>query len=151
MELPRLLDLGHESVPHRSARGQDRGGASPWGGARRRRSARSPRESQTWAVVDFLAIQVAGPLVVRFPDLGAVLDRWATDSDFWVRRAAMLALLLPLRRGARDFERFSRYADGMLEEKEFFIRKAIGWGLREAAKKGPQLVGAWVAPRIPRA
>ena len=109
------------------------------------------RESQTWAFVDFLAIQVAGPLVVRFPDLGAVLDRWATDSDFWVRRAAMLALLLPLRRGAGDFERFSRYADGMLEEKEFFIRKAIGWVLRETAKKRPQLVDAWLAPRIRRA
>lgn len=109
------------------------------------------RDSQTWAFVDFLAIQVGGPLVVRFPDLGVVLDRWAADSDFWVRRAAMLALLLPLRHGAGYFERFSRYADGMLEEKEFFIRKAIGWVLRETAKKRPQLVDAWLAPRIHRA
>lgn len=109
------------------------------------------RDSQTWAFVDFLAIQVAGPLVVRFPDLGTVLDRWAADSDFWVRRAAMLALLLPLRRGAGDFGRFSRYADGMLEEREFFIRKAIGWVLREVAKKRPKLVDAWLAPRIRRA
>jgi len=109
------------------------------------------RESQNWAFVDFLSIQVAGPLVVRFPDLGAVLDRWAADSDFWVRRAAMLALLLPLRRGAGDFERFARYADGMLEEKEFFIRKAIGWVLRETGKKRPQLVDGWLAPRIGRA
>jgi 3-methyladenine DNA glycosylase AlkD len=109
------------------------------------------RDSHTWAFVDFLAIQIAGPLVVRFPELGTVLDRWAADPDFWVRRAAMLALLLPLRRGAGDFRRFSRYADGMLEEKEFFVRKAIGWVLREVAKKRPDLVDAWLAPRTQRA
>jgi 3-methyladenine DNA glycosylase AlkD len=109
------------------------------------------RDSQTWAFVDFLSIQVAGPLVVRFPDLGTVLDRWAEDRDFWVRRAAMLALLLPIRRGGGDFERFARYADGMLEEREFFIRKAIGWVLRETGKKRPHLVDAWLAPRIGRA
>ncbi|HVN30654.1 MAG TPA: DNA alkylation repair protein [Thermoanaerobaculaceae bacterium] len=109
------------------------------------------RDSHTWALVDFLAIQVAGPLVVRFPELAATLDRWARDEDFWVRRAAMLALLPPLRRGTGDFERFSRFADGMLEEKEFFIRKAIGWVLRETGKKRPCLVDAWLAPRTQRA
>jgi 3-methyladenine DNA glycosylase AlkD len=109
------------------------------------------RDSHSWAFVDFLAIQVAGPLVVRYPDLGVVLDRWATDPDFWMRRAAMLALLLPLRRGAGDFERFSRYADSMLEEREFFIRKAIGWVLRETGKKRPHLVDTWLAPRTQRA
>jgi 3-methyladenine DNA glycosylase AlkD len=109
------------------------------------------RDSQTWAFVDFLSIQVAGPLVVRLPDLSTVLDRWAADRDLWVRRAAMLALLLPIRRGGGDFERFARYADGMLEEEEFFIRKAIGWVLRETGKKRPHLVDAWLAPRIGRA
>jgi 3-methyladenine DNA glycosylase AlkD len=109
------------------------------------------RDSQTWAFVDFLSIQVAGPLVMRFSDLGTVLDRWAVDRDFWVRRAAMLALLLPIRRGGGDFERFARYADGMLEEREFFIRKAIGWVLRETGKKRPQLVDAWLTPRVGRA
>jgi hypothetical protein len=49
--------------------------------------------------------------VGRFPELRTELDRWACDADFWVRRAALLALLLPLRRGGGDFERFARYAD----------------------------------------
>ena len=35
----------------------------------------------------------------------------------------------------------------MLEEKEFFIRKAIGWVLRETAKKRPTLVYEWLLPR----
>jgi 3-methyladenine DNA glycosylase AlkD len=61
------------------------------------------RQSKTWAFVDELAIVIVGPLVERSPGLLRVLDRWAQDSDFWVRRSAMLALLRPLRRGNGDF------------------------------------------------
>ncbi len=109
------------------------------------------RESRTWALVDGLAASVTGPLVERCPELGAVLDRWAADDDFWVRRSALLALLLPLRQGRGDFERFGRYADAMLEEKEFFVRKAIGWVLRDTSRKRPELVSAWLRPRAGRA
>jgi 3-methyladenine DNA glycosylase AlkD len=106
------------------------------------------RESGTWALVDSLAADVAGSLVARFPELCDTLDRWALDPDFWVRRAALLALLVPLRRGdIAPFERFGRYADQMLAEREFFIRKAIGWVLRETAKKHPDLVTRWLTPR----
>jgi 3-methyladenine DNA glycosylase AlkD len=38
----------------------------------------------------------------------------------------------------------------MLDEKEFFIRKAIGWVLRETGKKRPDLVFEWVLPRASR-
>lgn len=60
------------------------------------------------------------------------------DPDFWLRRSAVLALLVPLRRGGGDWPRFVRYADLLLEEKEFFIRKALGWVLREVSKKDPK-------------
>lgn len=109
------------------------------------------REAKTWALVDGLAASVAGPLVERHPELRASLDRWASDEDFWVRRSALLALLLPLRRGEGDFERLSRYADAMLEEQQFFIRKAVGWVLRETARKQPDRVYEWLAPRAGRA
>ena len=39
----------------------------------------------------------------------------------------------------------------MLDEKEFFIRKAIGWVLRETSKKRPDEVYEWIAPRTHRA
>jgi 3-methyladenine DNA glycosylase AlkD len=109
------------------------------------------RESRTWALVDELAARVAGSLVERHPSLGRTLDRWARDPDFWIRRSAMLALLIPLRRGGGDFERFSRYADAMLDEREFFIRKAIGWVLRDTSKKRPAIIAEWLAPRMHRA
>jgi 3-methyladenine DNA glycosylase AlkD len=110
------------------------------------------RTSGTWALVDSLAADVMGSLVERFPELLATLDRWAADDDFWIRRSAMLALLVPLRRGdPAQFERLARYADAMLAEREFFIRKAIGWVLRETAKRQPDLVAAWLTPRAGRA
>lgn len=109
------------------------------------------RESRTWALVDPLAVHVAGALIERFPELVRELDTWATDHDFWVRRSALLALLRPLRRGEGDFARFGRYADAMLEEREFFVRKAIGWILRDTGRKRPQLVYRWLRPRAARA
>jgi 3-methyladenine DNA glycosylase AlkD len=107
------------------------------------------RASKTWALVDVLASTVVGNLITRFPDLNDELDRWATDDDFWIRRSALLAHLKPLREGG-DFTRFSRYADSMLEEKEFFIRKAIGWVLRDMSRNRPEVVAAWVGPRTHR-
>jgi 3-methyladenine DNA glycosylase AlkD len=108
------------------------------------------RTSYTWAYVDHIAVHLVGGLVERNPALTSTLDRWVTDDDFWIRRSAMLALLMPLRRGEGDLARFLRYADAMLEEKEFFIRKAIGWVLRDAAKKRPAEVTAFLEPRTGR-
>lgn len=109
------------------------------------------RNSHTWALVDEIAPRLVGPLLVRHPrEVGRVLDRWAKDGDFWIRRAAILSLLLPMRRGQGDWKRFERYADPLLEDREFFIRKAIGWVLREAVKTEPARVVAFVAPRAGR-
>ncbi|MGA7987177.1 MAG: DNA alkylation repair protein [Candidatus Dormiibacterota bacterium] len=108
------------------------------------------RGSRTWAYVDALAGHVAGGLVTRFPESSAWLDRWAVDVNFWIRRSALLALLDSVKRGER-FDQFGGYADSMLAEKEFFIRKAIGRVLRETGKKHPDEVYGWVLPRASRA
>jgi 3-methyladenine DNA glycosylase AlkD len=105
------------------------------------------RESRTWALVDSLAASVVGPLVERLPRLERTLDRWATDPDFWIRRSALLALLLPLREGRGDIGRFGRLAGPMLGETEFFVRKAIGWVLRDTSRRRPDEVAAWLLPR----
>ena len=68
-------------------------------------------------LVDGLAGDVAGEIVLRDAKSGPVLDRWAGDGDFWVRRSALLALLRGIRAGQPDLPRFTRYAEPMLTEK----------------------------------
>lgn len=98
------------------------------------------RRSHTWALVDWLCTKVAAPLVEREPEkTKAVLERWSQDVDFWIRRASLLAQLPALRAGAGDFELFASFASQMVGEREFFIRKAIGWVLRDVSKKRPDL------------
>jgi 3-methyladenine DNA glycosylase AlkD len=113
------------------------------------------RLSGTWALVDGLSGDVAARIVLRHPDdpvVDAVLRRWGADGDFWVRRSALLAHLHTVGRRGHfvGWDRFSRLADSMLDEREFFVRKAIGWVLREAGKHRPRLVVDFVRPRIAR-
>ena len=103
------------------------------------------RDARTWALVDPLAGDVAGRIALRDPSSWPRIDAWATDEDFWVRRSALLALLPGIRAGQPDLGRFERYAALMLAEKEFFIRKAIGWVLRELSKRDPRWVADWTA------
>ncbi len=113
------------------------------------------RDSHTWALVDGLAGDVAAVIVLHYPDDPTVertLRRWGNDGDFWIRRSALLAHLKTLGRNG-DFvgwDRFCDLADAMLDEREFFIRKAVGWVLREAGKTRPELVVDLLTPRIAR-
>jgi 3-methyladenine DNA glycosylase AlkD len=108
------------------------------------------RSSKTWALVDPLAVNVAGKLLVRFPSAASVVGSWATDDNFWLRRSALLTQVALVRAGAPS-QQFWDHADAMLEEREFFIRKAIGWVLREIARRDPNSVYDWLAPRKHRA
>jgi 3-methyladenine DNA glycosylase AlkD len=110
------------------------------------------REARTWALVDGLAASVVGRVRERYLDeVEPVLERWSRDDDHWLRRASLLAYLVALREGRGDFEAFARKADRMLEEREFFVRKAIGWVLRDTGRRRPELVVAWLEPRVHRA
>jgi 3-methyladenine DNA glycosylase AlkD len=101
------------------------------------------RQARTWALVDELAATVTGGIALRDGSAWPLIDGWARDPDFWVRRSALLALLPGIRSGRADGARFTQYAEPLLADKEFFIRKAIGWVLREIAKRDPALAAEW--------
>ena len=96
--------------------------------------------SKTWAFVDWIAATLIGDVMERYPASLRWLPIWANQKNFWIRRTALLAQLGTLRHGGGDWPLFTRVAAGMLDEKEFFIRKAIGWVLREVSKNRPKLV-----------
>ncbi|HEX2730976.1 MAG TPA: DNA alkylation repair protein [Polyangiaceae bacterium] len=100
--------------------------------------ARMVRKADTWAHVDWLAVKVIGAVVEGRPKTAASLRAWVKDPNFWVRRSALLALHDPLQAGRGDFALFEELATPLLPEREFFIRKAIGWVLRATAKRTPE-------------
>ena len=107
------------------------------------------RDAGTWAIVDTLAPRVVGPLADRFgAEVQVALDRWVDDPDVWMRRVVLLAHLIPLRDGRGDWARFTRYAERLLEDRQFFVAKAIGWVLRDTGRRRPDMVLHWVEPRI---
>ena len=96
-------------------------------------------DSAGWAHVDWISTDLLGTIYSKQPTIAKELRRWSVDKDFWVRRASMLTLLDEARHGNREaFELFSELASQMTGEKEFFIRKAIGWILREVSKVQPE-------------
>jgi len=84
-----------------------------------------------WDTVDCL-VKVVGKVVRRSGVKGVrAMERAVRHKDFWVRRIAMLHQLGW--RDACDTERLFAFAELLAAEKEFFIRKAIGWALRDYA------------------
>jgi 3-methyladenine DNA glycosylase AlkD len=106
------------------------------------------RRGAWWNFVDFLAVDVADPILRSDPRSIPILLRWAKDPEIWVRRAALLAPLPGLKSGEHAFSLFSRIATPMLTEREFFIRKAIGWVLRDVAKRHPDVVASYLEANL---
>ncbi len=107
------------------------------------------RTGACWAHVDHVATAVIDPVLARDGDVAPRLRAWAGDASFWVRRVALLGQLRVLRRGGGDFALFAELAAPMLPEREFFIRKAIGWVLREVSKQRPELVRDFLLAHAP--
>lgn len=96
-----------------------------------------------WDTVDNLATNVVGPLVQQFPELREVMDEFIDDPDFWIARTAILHQL-KYKTGV-DTDRLFSYAAKRAGDTEFFIRKAIGWALRQHSRVDPASVKKFVA------
>ncbi|MFG2352877.1 DNA alkylation repair protein [Streptomyces sp. NPDC048521] len=96
-----------------------------------------------WDTVDLLAVHVVGALVAADPKLTADMDAWVTDGDLWVARTALLHQLTY--KGRTDADRLFAYCLVQSGHPDFFVRKAIGWALREYAKTDPEAVRTFLA------
>lgn len=82
-----------------------------------------------WDTVDVIASHPVGQIVLNFPECGETMDSWINDENMWVRRTAILHQLQF--KTETNEKRLFRYCEKCMEEKEFFICKAIGWALRQ--------------------
>jgi 3-methyladenine DNA glycosylase AlkD len=104
---------------------------------------RMVREGAWWDFVDEIAVNLVGAVYGNFrAQTRPVIERWIDDEDMWIRRTALLSHLKHKRDtdAAQLFEHCLKRA----HEPEFFIRKAIGWALREYSKTDPRAVRAFL-------
>ena len=97
-----------------------------------------------WDYVDSIASHRLGELLRLYPvEMRRVLRKWAKSEDMWKRRSAILAQL-----GFKtdtDLDLLYDCIRPSIQEKEFFLRKAIGWALRQFAKTDAKEVSRYVA------
>lgn len=103
-----------------------------------------------WDLVDPVAADRVGPILLRHREVVTPTIRsWAVDGHLWVRRTAVLAQLK--HRAETDLDLLADVLDANLEDslhgRQFFIRKAVGWALRQHARHDPQWVRAYVGSR----
>ncbi|MFP3883146.1 MAG: DNA alkylation repair protein [Actinomycetota bacterium] len=100
-------------------------------------------EGAWWDFVDESATHLVRPLVIDYPDeTWPEVDSWVDHDHMWLRRASIICQV-----GAReqtDEARLFRYCERRAHEEEFFIRKAIGWALRDYARTEPEAVARFV-------
>lgn len=100
-------------------------------------------EGAWWDLVDDVAIRLVGRLVVGYPDqTWAAVDDWVDDDDQWLRRAAIICQVGA--KDATDVERLFDFCGRRSAETDFFIRKAIGWALRDYARTDPVAVAGFL-------
>lgn len=95
-----------------------------------------------WDFVDNIAIGLIGKLTMDHPaPAWDEVDTWVDGEDMWLRRSAIICQIRAKDR--TDVPRLFDFCARRSHEKEFFIRKGIGWALREYAKTDPQAVAGF--------
>jgi hypothetical protein len=104
-----------------------------------------------WDLVDCSAHKILGSAIYEGLQDEAILDRLAVSEVLWERRIAIIATMYFIHKGV--LEHTFRLAEMLLADSHDLMHKAVGWMLREAWKKDPAAVEAFLIrhyPQIPR-
>lgn len=97
-----------------------------------------------WDSVDFIAPSLMGRLFSQNPEMVQEnTERYVQSGELWLQRSALIFQLKYKEK--TDLSLLFHYCERLADEKDFFIRKAIGWSLRQAGKFYPKEVKNFVA------
>jgi 3-methyladenine DNA glycosylase AlkD len=100
-----------------------------------------------WDYVDEIAHHVGDMLRVYPAEMRPVMRAWSTDKDLWKRRVSIICQISF--KADTDLELLYANIEPNMAERNFFIRKAIGWALRAYAWTDPKEVARFVAAKEP--
>ena len=96
-----------------------------------------------WDSVDMIATKLVGNYFTCHPDQEAELSRqWCENDNLWMQRTAILFQIK--RKAKTNWPLLQETLTSSLCHQDFFIRKAIGWALREHAKTNSEAVKQFV-------
>ena len=99
-----------------------------------------------WDYVDTIASRRVGPILHRHPvPMKRLMRQWSRCDNIWKRRTSILCQLGS--KSTTDLKLLYDCIEPSLAEKEFFLRKAIGWALRQHAWTDPKEVIRYVQER----
>lgn len=92
-----------------------------------------------WDTVDMIATHIVADYFKRFTLFKLFFgQKWIKSDNIWLQRTAILYQLKF--KGNTNHTLLFRYINEVKDSDEFFIKKAIGWALREYSKTKPELV-----------
>jgi 3-methyladenine DNA glycosylase AlkD len=98
-----------------------------------------------WDLVDVVAVHLVGAaLAAHRAELTPVIRAWASDEDLWLRRTSVICQLG--QRGETDVDLLRDAIEASVDDRSFWLRKAIGWALRDYARTDPD----WVRGEVDR-
>jgi 3-methyladenine DNA glycosylase AlkD len=96
-----------------------------------------------WDYVDEVASHLIGPILLNHPaEMAPAMRSWSQSDDLWKRRASIISQLRF--KSQTDLQLLYECIGPSIGSREFFLRKAIGWALREYAKTDPEAVRRYV-------
>lgn len=102
-----------------------------------------------WGKCDHICGGLMGMLLQTYPDLVARTHKWRRSRNRWLKRAAAVSLILPVRKGLL-FDEVTGAADAMLTDPDDMVQKGYGWTLKESCKMFEDEVYAFVMARRDR-
>ncbi|MBP9068450.1 MAG: DNA alkylation repair protein [Bacteroidia bacterium] len=95
-----------------------------------------------WDSVDGISSYAIAPLLLNYPKMKKEMERFAKHKNMWLNRVAIIHQILYKEK--TDTEFLYKVCERHMHREEFFIRKAIGWALRQHAKTNRKEVYAFV-------
>ena len=92
-----------------------------------------------WDTVDFIAPNIAGMLFQKFPEVkSGYIENWMLSGNLWLQRSCLIHQLRY--NTTTDAPLLFELCERLATHPDFFIRKAIGWSLRQYSKTAPEVV-----------
>ncbi len=96
-----------------------------------------------WDTVDFIAVNLVGNYFLQFPEKSyPLMEKWLSSKNIWLQRSTLIFQLKYKNNTDRDL--LTNQILALKDHKVFFIKKAIGWALREYSKTNPEWVKEFV-------